>query len=357
MNYLRKRRTRKIANELLRNAKHLHNMREDMMQEAEKKKLSGAENEVRNTLKAGGVEVLERASNDLYTCLSKLIPRRSFPAFRENFEIIVVAITVAMAFRTYFIQPFKIPTGSMQPTLYGIHSEFQTRPSLMDRMPLKLAKWVVCGEWYKELRVKIPGQLSGPYSAGAHNPSACYYYIGGDRYKVPKDAKINFNHGDYVYTGAILWSGVVTTGDHVFVDKIRWNFGRPKRGQVMVFTTDNIAGIPQKTHYIKRLVGLPRESVGIEPPNLLINGQVMLKPESIARIARQEPGYEAGYTLAYNSASQFQISLAEHEYFVLGDNTKNSKDGRYWGAVPEQNAVGPAFLLYWPFSGRWGLIK
>ena len=61
-------------------------------------------------------------------------------ALAENFEVLVVAIAVAMAFRCYFLEPFKIPTGSMQPTLYGIYSSDQAVPELWDRMPLKLVK-------------------------------------------------------------------------------------------------------------------------------------------------------------------------------------------------------------------------
>jgi signal peptidase I len=41
----------------------------------------------------------------------------------------------------------------------------------------------------------------------------------------------------------------------------------------------------------------------------------------------------------------------------MGDNTRNSRDGRYWGAVPQANLVGPAFMVYWPVSRRWGLIR
>ena len=51
------------------------------------------------------------------------------------------------------------------------------------------------------------------------------------------------------------------------------------------------------------------------------------------------------------------MPLKEREYFALGDNTRNSRDGRYWGPVPQKNLVGPALLVYWPLSKRWGLAR
>jgi signal peptidase I len=123
--------------------------------------------------------------------------------------------------------------------------------------------------------------------------------------------------------------------------------------------------LPAGTHYIKRLVGMPGERISIDPPWLKVNGEKVMEPESIARIARQEDGY-AGYQLVHFRAlttsryalrkpSDF-VPVEAHRYFVLGDNTRNSKDGRYWGTVPESNMVGPAWVVYWPFSSRWGVI-
>lgn len=355
MNYFQRRRIRKTVNEFLRHARHLRNMREDLMREADVKKLCQAEAEVRNALIGTNIEALEKAGTGLYSCIDKLTPSRYHPAFRENFEILVVAIAVAMAFRAYFIQPFKIPTGSMQPTLYGIHIETPIVPSFMDRMPMKLVKWLCCGEWYTEIRVTAPGHLVDTQETRVKTPSYCV--IGGKHYRIPRDARLNFSNNQYVTKGALLWSGIVTTGDHVFVDKVRWNFTQPKRGQVMVFRTDNIAGILQGTHYIKRLVGLPCEDIAIDPPKLIVDGKFPAYPEPIARIVRQDPGYEAGYTVPQGSDNVFRISLNKDEYFVLGDNTRNSKDSRYWGPVPRENTVGLAVLVYWPFSRRWGPIR
>ena len=93
---------------------------------------------------------------------------------------------------------------------------------------------------------------------------------------------------------------------------------------------------------------------------ITLDGKPLLEPASIARIARQTPGY-AGYQLVKPTSGgllktpEDRVTLGDREYFALGDNTRNSRDGRYWGAVPESNLVGPAVMVYWPFSRRWGL--
>jgi signal peptidase I len=253
----------------------------------------------------------------------------------------------------------------MEPTLCGIRAEPADAPSWTDRMPLKLAKWAITGKWYREVRVAIPGVVGPPRMGGADRPASCFYDVGSRRYEVPKSAVLLVKPGQYAGRGDLLWAGYVVTGDHVFVDKMRWNFVRPRRGQVVVFGTDRIAGIGQDTHYIKRLIGLPTEKVAIRPPDVLINGQPLRQPEQIARIARRDPKYPQGYRLALAGPMDpalltdpdRSIDLGTQGYFVLGDNTSNSKDGRYWGCVPQPEMVGPAFLVYWPFSRRWGTLR
>jgi signal peptidase I len=347
---------------MLSHARHVRHMREDLIREADLKKLADKEEALKTALRSSNYETVERASDDLYTLVSKLAPTRTFSSVRENIEMLAVAIAVAMGFRTYFLQPFKIPTGSMQPTLFGIHSIARVQSTLLDRAPLKLVKWIITGEWYREVRVTNAGQLIIPeHSSQDDDPGFYTVYVENVRYKVPKDAKLNFRSSDYVRPGDMLWSGIVTAGDHVFVNKLKWNFQRPRRGEVMVFSTDGITELPPHTHYIKRMSGLPNESISINPPCLLVNNTNVVEPRAIARIANKEPRY-AGYTLAAGASGLLRqpsdvIHLGNGQYLALGDNTLNSADGRYWGAVPEENLVGPAMFTYWPFGERWGPIQ
>ncbi len=368
--YFRLRKVRKNADELLRHADHVRDMRGDLLGENVLGDVAAARAALRTAQRGADATAIEAAGETLYTLLVKLTPPRSLRGVRENVEIIVVAIAVAMGVRTYFIQPFKIPTGSMQPTLYGITAEDRTVAGVTDRLPLKLVKWLVTGEWYREVRVEAGGHLSAPMDGSPVYPSDKYYEVAGRRYRVPSRTQLRYNPGDYVPAGTVLWAGVRLAGDHVFVDRVRWNFARPKRGEVMVFTTDGIPTLPAGTHYIKRMVGVPNEKISITPPQLLVGGVPCLKPDSIRRIAERQGTY-AGYQLvpAYEGGlltrSDSVIATREREYVAMGDNTQNSRDGRYWGIVPARNLVGPAVFVYWPFTrhskalgwfGRFGVI-
>jgi signal peptidase I len=169
--------------------------------------------------------------------------------------------------------------------------------------------------------------------------------------------------GDDVVTGQVIARGCRVTGDHLFVNRVKWNFVRPRRGDVMVFRTDNIPALDaKKTHYIKRLSGLPNETIGIVPPNLIVDGKAVVDDARIRTIAIREPGY-FGYTLAFGVGADYiystnsVVKLKRNQYLGLGDNTRNSLDSRYWGPVPQDNLVGPACLVYWPISRRTGFVR
>jgi len=372
MNFLEKRHLRKTGKDILRHAHHVRNMREDILPDTDLKKLGDAEATLKQAIRNDDIPAIETAGDALYVCANHLVPPRPFAKLREDLEVIVVAVAVAMAFRAYFIQPFKIPTGSMQPTLYGIHSRTIEKPGITDRVPLKYLKWAWTGDLYKEIVVKVPGVLSeagDPSAPGPDDPSVRYVYVGQERFSVPKDARVPAA-GTYMSAGSLLWAGIVTAGDHVFVDKVRWNFCRPKRGSIMVFSTEGILGLMQGTYYIKRMVGVPGDTVGIDTPNVVVNGENLMEPEPVAKISRRDPpyddqskGYGFGYIPPPNTLDGYfrtpkdVLILAPGKYLGFGDNTHNSFDGRYWGTVPEANLVGPAWMVYWPFSKRWGIAR
>jgi len=260
----------------------------------------------------------------------------------------------------------------MQPTLYGITSVAQAVPGWADRLPVKPLKWLVTGDWYTSVRAKTGGVM-GQLHDDRWDPSVAVFQIGGRTYKVPIDAvrrgELRHFPGEYLSAGAEVWSGIRKTGDHVFVDKVSWNFRAPRRGEVMVFNTRGITALQQDTHYIKRLCGLPGETLGIHPPDLLIDGKAVRSPRGIERVAGGEstPAGEqyAGYQLVdprspekgYLRTADDVFKLADDQYFAMGDNTMNSRDSRYWGAVPRKNLLGPGLVVYWPFSRRWGVIR
>ena len=366
MNILAKRRVRKAVKELVHQCRHLVNMRGDLLGADAVKTLRQAEQDL---IAAFGSGDRERIAQE-HEALTRLVeanarrhPRRG-GAFRENFEIMVVAVAVAMGLRAYFIQPFKIPTGSMQPTLYGITSVTLGAPTLLDRFPLKILKFAVTGHWYSERRARADGRL-GEGTDSEFDPSVKRFRIGGVVHTLPKDAvhdetgrlRPGFHPDRIVARGDLLWAGITRRGDHLFVNKVIWNFRRPRRDEVMVFKTDGIPTLPPGTHYIKRLCGMPGESIAIRPPHLYANQAPLTDEPGIARVTSRRNGYD-GYQLAgHLGSSSLEWPMRENEYFALGDNTGNSRDSRYWGPVPSDNLVGPAVLVYWPLSRRWGLIR
>ena len=384
--YFKCRNARSQLKGAIRQANAIRNMQRDVAGEVNDHALCEVIASARQTYRKGRTSgEMQKALEDLSaavgpgTAWKPLHPN----ALAENFEVFVVAICVAMAFRCYFFEPFKIPTGSMQPTLYGIYSTDQTEPGFWDRHPFKVFKWLVTGDWYTDIRVVAGGTVRQVPTTV--KPGYVSFEIAGKLYHVPSDAIMERpqpftqklrNHAP-VASGERIWSGVTHAGDHVFVNRILWNFRKPRRGEVMVFNTGGIAGLPQGTHYIKRMVGLPGETIGIRQPELIVDGKPVSEPYTIGRIVRREaaPNPEAGYPnyLGYQPigavppsaapsryplrSSADTIVLANDEYLGMGDNTGNSYDGRYWGAVPAKKLLGPGAFVYWPFtSKRFGII-
>jgi len=125
-------------------------------------------------------------------------------------------------------------------------------------------------------------------------------------------------------------------GDYLIVDEISYRFLEPKRGEVIVFKYPN----NPSQRYIKRIVGLPGETVEVKEGKVMIlaDEQKWLLNESIyLSQSIQTPG-------------EVIISLGEDEYFVLGDNRIASFDSRKWGPLPEEDIIGRVIFRAWPMS-------
>ncbi len=112
---------------------------------------------------------------------------------------------------------------------------------------------------------------------------------------------------------------------------------QPKRGDVVVF----IYPEDKKKDFIKRLVGLPGETVEIKGGSIYVND----KPAAEAIFNR----------IYYFNKGDFgttgqKIVVPKDSYFVLGDNSASSKDSRYWGFVPKEYLLGQAMIIYWPLQ-------
>lgn len=134
----------------------------------------------------------------------------------------------------------------------------------------------------------------------------------------------------------------LSDGDNLLVDKITYRFSEPKRFDIIVFPFQ----YDTDTYYIKRIIGMPGETVQIDyDGNIYINGSLL--EESYGREVIQNPGRAAE-----------PITLGEDEYFVMGDNRNNSSDSRdpSVGNIHRKDIIGRAWVRIWPFS-KFGVLK
>ena len=337
---------------------------------------------------------------------------KPYPAatIRENIKEIMVAITTIMAFTSFFLQLTKIPTGSMQPTLFGITDE-----NLLDQNPAG----------------KIPGQLGRTWDYWVHGWQYNYFiapedgefqdyepaqtllpFVKRQRFKFadrwysitfPGDGLFGMSetgHGNravvrkgVVKKGEYVFAMKIIAGDHLLVDRFSYNCHRPERGDIIVFKTRGIEGLPQDQLYIKRLVGLPNEKIQIgDDQHLIVNGRrltasdrhfeyvysfnnktdplVLATDEEVGRAyenTKNNPPYR-GHVNQHVAMNTFHLPMSvplfpdqtstlqiqPGHYLPMGDNQLNSQDGRYFGDFDEKNVIGKCWFVYWPITDRFG---
>jgi signal peptidase I len=351
---------------LLRHAQKYLRYKNDLLSALNREEILAGIKTLRIALRDRDHERTHAAAEALDKTLHRLTPVSWESHWRENCEVILVAIVVAVGIRSYFLQPFKIPTGSMQPTLNGIIGHPSTAPS--PNILRQIGDFVILGRNYIDVVSREDDQIS------EIRPRKFLFFFTLSRlicerqnflvYAPPETLSHDFNvfPGRTYHRGEIIARGAVDTGDQVFVDKFSYNFVKSHRGDVFVFRTNHISGIREDPEtgspfYIKRLGGLPGDELRIDPPLLYINRK-LAEGFGFARIMAAKPPYR-GYALGRDYLTQPDRSFVvpEHGYFALGDNSYNSYDSRYWGPVPEENLVGRGLFVYWPFNWHWGLIR
>jgi len=190
--------------------------------------------------------------------------KKQASALREWTESIVIAFILAMFIRTFFIQAFKIPSGSMRPTLIERDRLMVNKLRYGPKVPFSKMK-------------RLPG------------------------------------------------------------------LSKLKRGDVIVF----VYPADPSRDFIKRVVGLSGETLEIKDGDIYVEGELV-------------EDFRIKDTYYYNRGTYGRegekITVPDGHYFVLGDNSGSSSDGRFWGFVPEENIIGRAEFIYWPFS-RIRMIK
>lgn len=317
------------------------------------------------------------------------------PAALELAESFFVIMVVFLGIRTYYAQPFRIPTGSMQPTLNGIilHpvDEVPALPRRMwDGLTLGASyveavadtdKKIVAIDDHPKYWIFTETVLRFDDNSTVSIPSAKGAVIQYLREQgILRESLLGGIQPRVIRAGETIIRARVDAGDMVIVDRVSYHFRQPKRGETFVFDTRginthmqsgaNLSDQEAATHYIKRLCGVPGDTLFVQSPNLLVNGAPAKEPGIARVIAAQPPYNKTGYqTLSFRLqpaaylTDRGPVTLKDtenpnlREYVALGDNTTNSLDSRFWGPVRQFNIVGPAAFTLWPFTQHWGNIK
>jgi signal peptidase I len=125
--------------------------------------------------------------------------------------------------------------------------------------------------------------------------------------------------------------------EYILTDKITYRLSQPHRGDVIIFKAPK----NEEYDYIKRVIGLPGEEVKIENCHVYINDKILQENYLAADLCTAAGRF-------WQSGQD--ITVAENEYFVMGDNRLYSSDSRDWGTVPRLNIIGKAWYRYWPLS-------
>ncbi len=345
---------------------------------------------------------LEKQMENLEKIANKWLKPYPNAAWRENVEVLLVALAVAMGIRTFFLQPFKIPTGSMQPTLYGVTSE-----NLINEPDFKIPTGLTrVREWFEGISyIHLVAKNDGPVEAVERPVRILIFNLwqkvvaGGRPFMIwfPPDygsetleSRARLQSGKEFHKGEDIVKLRVRAGDHLFVDRLTYNFRPPKRGEIIVFETKGIPeenrqrfGIPGDQFYIKRLVGLggetlslksdykvndaPQSSGTVEVGRLTVDGKPLSASfphfenlysfygaSRASSLLDYKQNHYYGHALIGVLAPGQTYNIEPCHFFVMGDNTMNSLDSRYWGGFPSSAVIGSSCFVYWPITARFG---
>ena len=258
------------------------------------------------------------------------VQRRSISALailREWCEALVTALILVMFVRVFIMDLFKIPSGSMSPTLIG--------------------DYIADVDWDHD------GQLD--LVVRGHDRTQVYLRR-GDHYEVDESARVGFEDLQQWEREGILKS----RNDRILVNKFAFWFSPPRRGDIIVFKVPLVIWDPDKPFYIKRVAGGPGDTISFDG-QLHLDGKALTDPSFFSYQRYDNRGnfvtgrfpklpYVHYGGQGYSRVDIVSVDVPDDAFYVLGDNVRSSLDSRYWGAVPLENAKGKAFMRYWPLT-------
>ena len=134
----------------------------------------------------------------------------------------------------------------------------------------------------------------------------------------------------------------ILEGDYIVVSKLAFRMRDVRRGDIIIFSLpDSLRGEERDDLFIKRLIGLPGDTILLTSDYVSVNGQRIPEPPAA------RPPYNP---LLGIGASDGEIVVPTNAYFVLGDNRSNSFDSRYWGCLPSDRIEGAPLFVYWSYG-------
>lgn len=341
---------------------------------------------------------IREALNELHAAADVALPAGALAAHREAIEFLVVAFIIFLAARVFFVQPVTVPTGSMYPTLSGvqvINLKGDAREPVPG-WPGRLWDRVMHGTRYVHVVAEEEGEFD---PEGIEEVERLWWGMRRQRFSIGEVvytiwnpprmlpargslppqyllfAHAGLEPGTRYRRGETVLALKVVSGDHLLVDRLTYNFRRPRRGEIVVFSASGVADLPAGYLYLKRLVGLGGERLRIgNDQHLMVDGH---------RLDRTTPGFESVYgrrfelrptgvtghlnrevlrvlRLPGSTAKLFPDGHTDFEvpakhYVVMGDNSASSADSRSWGSLPRENVFGRAWMVWWPFNWAWGV--
>jgi signal peptidase I len=140
--------------------------------------------------------------------------------------------------------------------------------------------------------------------------------------------------------------GTTIGGDHFIVERYAYWFKKPSRGDVIAFKAEGISLLQSDQIYLKRIVGIPGDVLSVRNGHLFNGDKPITEPAVLAKLVIINPPVNQPYLASSNDI----FKVTDGQYFVIGDNTTNSLDSRFWGTVPGINIIGKVSKIWWPLD-------